>query len=348
MPLIYRIKLTSSNYPLTPLYKVYYDGNVNNIPTVSNTGLPAQNLSYSQLIGEGIQVVVPDGTSSIALTHVDCGTTVSVPITTTTTTTTVLQTRAIAIDLQLSYGTATLSAYKNGTSYLSVSSTNSSSGAIQVGDTFYGRLNRSSIATASLEVISTTRGMLYGVYDSLTNLISGTYDVQSGEDIYIYGTVLRAGCLVAGTLVTLVDGTHVPVESLNTGDQLLSAQIVGLEDTNNVLDLKQWRSAEIEKGPASSSILEFVRETAPFTISLNDGLLTASSSHIQLVKRDNTWRFLRFGEIIVGDILLLEDNTEVEITTISVNVEATQVYRIVLDTPSHTYYANNILTHNLK
>lgn len=78
MPLIYRIKLTSSNYPLTPLYKVYYDGNVNNIPTVSNTGQPANNLSYSQLIGEGIQVVVPDGTSSISLTHVDCGTTVSV------------------------------------------------------------------------------------------------------------------------------------------------------------------------------------------------------------------------------------------------------------------------------
>ena len=84
MPLIYRIKLTSSNYPLTPLYKVYYDGNVNNIPTVSNTGQPANNLSYSQLIGEGIQVVVPDGTSSISLTHVDCGTTVSVPTTTIT------------------------------------------------------------------------------------------------------------------------------------------------------------------------------------------------------------------------------------------------------------------------
>lgn len=84
MSLIYRIKLTSSNYPLTPLYKVYYDGNVNNIPTVSNTGQPANNLSYSQLIGEGIQVVVPDGTSSISLTHVDCGTTVSVPTTTIT------------------------------------------------------------------------------------------------------------------------------------------------------------------------------------------------------------------------------------------------------------------------
>ena len=80
MPLIYRIKLTSSNYPLTPLYKVYYDGNVNNIPTVSNTGLPAENLSYNQLIGGGIQVVVPDGTSNISLTHVDCGTTVSIPI----------------------------------------------------------------------------------------------------------------------------------------------------------------------------------------------------------------------------------------------------------------------------
>lgn len=266
---------------------------------------------------------------------------------TTTTTTTVLQTRAILIGLQLLYDTATLYAYKNGTSYLSVSSATSSSGTIQVGDTFYGRLDKSSMATASLEVVSTTRGMLYGVYDSLTNLTSGTYTVQSGEDIYIYGTVKEGGCLVAGTLVTLVDGTNVPVESLNTGDQLLSAQIVGLEDTNNVLDLKQWSSAEIEKGPASSSILEFVRETAPFTISLNDGLLTASSSHIQLVKRDNTWRFLRFGEIIVGDMLLLEDTTEVEITTISVNVEATQVYRIVLDTPSHTYYANNILTHNI-
>ena len=122
-------------------------------------------------------------------------------------------TRGIAIDLTVTSGTATLTAFKNGVSYLTRNTAGATFGSITPGDTFAGRIRISSITTVDLEVFSTTRGGLYAVYDSWSTLNSPTFTLQSGEDIYIYGSVQSDTCLVGGTLITLHDNTQVPIET---------------------------------------------------------------------------------------------------------------------------------------
>lgn len=255
--------------------------------------------------------------------------------------------RSITIDLIVTSGTTTLTAFKNGVSYLTRNTTGATFGSITPGDTFAGRITRSSLTTVDLEVFSTTRGGLYAVYDSGLTLNSPTFTLQSGEDIYIYG-LIQSSCLVAGTLITLHDNTQVPIETLKIGDILKSVQIEGLEDTNNVAELKKWESNELTLLDTYSKVSEISKETVPVTLTFNEGLLKGSTRHVQLVKRAGEWRFLRFGEIKVGDIFINENQEEIEIQTIDTKITPTEVYKVVLEVPSHTFYANNIITHNIK
>lgn len=255
--------------------------------------------------------------------------------------------RSIAIELTVTSGTATLTAFKNGVSYLTRNTNGAKFGSITPGDTFAGRITRSSLTMMDLEVFSTTRGGLYAVYDSWETLNSPTFTLQSGEDIDIYGNI-QSSCLVAGTLITLHDNTQVPIETLKIGDILKSVQIEGLEDTNNVAELKKWESNELTLLDTYSKVGEISKETVPVTLTFNEGLLKGSTRHVQLVKRAGEWRFLRFGEIKVGDIFINENQEEIEIQTIDTKITPTEVYRVVLEAPSHTFYANNIITHNIK
>ena len=188
---------------------------------------------------------------------------------------------------------------------------------------------------------------MYAVYDSSSTLDSPTFTLQSGEDILIYGLV-QSSCLVGGTLITLHDNTQVPIETLKVGDILKSVQIEGLEDTNNVVKLKKWKNNELTLLDTSSKVSEISKETVPVTLTFNEGLLEGSTRHVQLIKREGEWRFLRFGEIKVGDIFINENQEEIEIQTIDMKTTPTEVYRVVLEVPSHIFYANNVITHNVK
>lgn len=255
--------------------------------------------------------------------------------------------RSIAIALTVASGTTTLTAFKNGVSYLTRTTTGNAFGSITPGDTFAGRITRSSLTTVDLEVFSTTRGGLYAVYDSGLTLNSPTFTLQSGEDINIYG-LIQSSCLVAGTLITLHNNTQVSIETLKVGDILKSVQIEGLEDTNDVIELKKWESNNLTTLDTYSKVSEISKETVPVIVTFNKGLLRGSTRHVQLVKREGEWRFLRFGEIKVGDIFINENQEEIEIQTVDIEITPTEVYRVVLEVPSHTFYANNVLTHNIK
>lgn len=179
MSLIYRIKLTSTNYPLTPLYKVYYDGNTNNIPTISNTGQPANNLSYSQLIGEGIQVVVPDGTSSISLTHIDCGTTVNVSTS---------NAGSLYVEFTKTVACGTQKTYINDILVSQLNSNGGFNGVLNTGDTFQVQIVNVGSGCMnteySIQISSSTRGTIYA------NIMVGTHQSpiitrQNGEDFTV-------------------------------------------------------------------------------------------------------------------------------------------------------------------
>jgi hypothetical protein len=154
-------------------------------------------------------------------------------------------------------------------------------------------------------------------------------------------------CFVEGTLITLDNGTQIPIETLVVNQLLLSAEIETLLDTNNVNELYKWNSGFLQEKRISSPITQIEPKVAYKTIIINDGLLEATPSHSQLIQRDGLWKFISLGDVIVGDNLYDINKEIIPITIVSVSLEKRNIYPLTLS-PSHTYFANGILTHNIK
>lgn len=153
-------------------------------------------------------------------------------------------------------------------------------------------------------------------------------------------------CFIEGTLITLADGTCVPVESLVENDLLLSSEIETLKDTNNKAELFGWSSDELIENRVISSVVSNDKFVSNQTIVINNGLLEATYSHGQLIMRDNIWRFVNFKDMVCGDYLYDDHSNLIEITDIKLNFEPRNVYKLLLGSKSHMYFANNTLTHN--
>jgi hypothetical protein len=244
--------------------------------------------------------------------------------------------------------------YKNGSYYLGATGTgNSQAGTINTGDTFYGSTSSDCYGSVSLDVYSDTRGYLYSNGSGIAFgafLSSGTYTRQSGENITITGYFYEASppCLVAGTLITLADGSQVPVETLSEGVELQSTLIDTLENTNDASVLIMWTSNELVESRTTSKIAQFQPEQSPATVIINGGLLEASPTHLQVVKVKGVWRVIRMTHVGVGDMLYDINGNLIEVTSVDISMEPKTVYRLTLSETSHTYFANGILTHNIK
>ncbi len=156
------------------------------------------------------------------------------------------------------------------------------------------------------------------------------------------------GCLIEGTLITLIDGTQTTIENLFINQQLLSSKIETLNDTNNLQELYQWSSNNLIEERIESFIVKVSPLKVYKTIIINNGLLEATPTHTQLIERDSKWRFVPFGDILIGDKLYSIDKEIIEIISIEINTDERIVYPMLLSNISHTYFSNNILTHNLK
>jgi hypothetical protein len=156
-----------------------------------------------------------------------------------------------------------------------------------------------------------------------------------------------ASCLVEGTLISLQDGTQMPIETLMMNQLLLSTEIETLQDTNDALELYKWNSRSLQENRIASPITKIEPKIAFKTIIINQGLLEATSTHSQLIQRDGIWKFIALGDVVVGDKLYGINKEIIEITSVLVNLEKRNIYLLTLS-PSHTYFANGILTHNGK
>jgi hypothetical protein len=155
------------------------------------------------------------------------------------------------------------------------------------------------------------------------------------------------GCLVEGTLITLPDGTQMPIETLAINQLLLSTEIETLRDTNNALELYKWNSSSLLENRITSPIVKIERRIVSETIIINEGLLEATPSHSQLIQRDGIWKFIALGDVVVGDKLYDINKEIIAITSVIISSEKRNIYPLILS-PSHTYFANGILTHNGK
>lgn len=156
------------------------------------------------------------------------------------------------------------------------------------------------------------------------------------------------GCLVDGTNVLLSDGSISLIENLKEGDKLLVPAIENFTDTNDITELYRVELQDVNIYRASTMIKKIVRELAPVTYSINKGLLQATGQHTQLIKSNNIWVFKRLGSIIPGDYLLDSNDKEVLVETIERVDEPRYINKLTLEDPYHTFYANKIVTHNIK
>jgi hypothetical protein len=154
-------------------------------------------------------------------------------------------------------------------------------------------------------------------------------------------------CFVEGTLITIPDGTQTQIESLKLNQLLLSTEIETLNDTNDVEKLYNWSCSYLLEKRTTSPIIKIRSLTADKTIVINNGLLEATPSHSQLIQRDGIWKFIPLSDVIVGDNLYSIDKEIIPITSVFINSEKRKIYPLTLS-PSHTYFANGILTHNIK
>lgn len=154
-------------------------------------------------------------------------------------------------------------------------------------------------------------------------------------------------CFVEGTLISLPNGNQVPIELLEVNQVLLSSEISTLMDTNNVSELYSWSDKELNEKRISSPISKIEKRTSDKTIIINKGLLEATPEHSQLIKRNGIWKFIPIGEVKVDDYLYNIKTEEIRVTSIDINTDKRSIYPMSLS-PSHTYFANGILTHNVK
>ncbi|MBO9586636.1 MAG: hypothetical protein J7574_20915 [Flavobacterium sp.] len=173
---------------------------------------------------------------------------------------------------------------------------------------------------------------------------AGNYSAFSSSASWRTGSIV---CFVEGTLITLPDGSQKPIETLQVNDLLLSSKIDTLNDTNDVTKLYKWSCDYLMEKRITAPITNIKPEIAHKTIILNNGLLEATPFHSQLVQRDGLWKFIPIGEVVVGDNLYGLSKEIIPVISVSVNLEERKIYPLTLS-PSHTYFANGILTHNIK
>jgi len=154
-------------------------------------------------------------------------------------------------------------------------------------------------------------------------------------------------CFVEGTLITLPNGTQKPIQELQIDELLLSSEIDTLNDTNDVTELYKWSCSHLSENRIIAPITNIEKKIAYETIIINDGLLEATPFHSQLIQRDGIWKFIPIGEVFVGDNLFGIDQRIISVTSVTVNREKRNIYPMSLS-PSHTYFANGVLTHNIK
>jgi hypothetical protein len=187
-----------------------------------------------------------------------------------------------------------------------------------------------------------------------------TYDCFNGNCIEVEGlggefSTLSAcqadctanPCFIEGTNITLADGSQVLIETLQVGDVLKSFAIDTLSlysDDNTVLTT--WNTETLTGTESTASITSITPVQVSEIVVIND-LLKTTPDHRHLVKHDGVWSFVIASNVIVGDIMIDINNNEVEVTSVETQEVEKTVYKMDVETLD-VFYAENILTHNIK
>jgi hypothetical protein len=154
-------------------------------------------------------------------------------------------------------------------------------------------------------------------------------------------------CFIEGTNITLADGSQVLIETLQVGDVLKSFAIDTLplySDDDTVL--ATWNTENLTGTSSTASIISITPVQVSEIIVINN-LLKTTPNHKHLIKHGGVWSFASAHNVVVGDIMIDINNNEVEVTSVETQEVEKTVYKMDVETLD-VFYAENILTHNLK
>jgi hypothetical protein len=149
-------------------------------------------------------------------------------------------------------------------------------------------------------------------------------------------------CFRAGTLITLANGTRIPIEQLLPGATLKSVWLEGL-DPNVEQAWTSWTATTLNTKPATTSVVSVQSGSYRYYYVLN-GSIAVTYEHPFLVRRNGIWRWLRVQDLVVGDSLYQNET----VTSLKTKVRLDQPIKTwTVDVePYDTYFANGFLVHN--
>jgi intein/homing endonuclease len=153
-----------------------------------------------------------------------------------------------------------------------------------------------------------------------------TYFLSNGE---LSVKIVTHNCFPAGTKITLADGTQKNIEDLTISDKLL---------TYNEL------TGETNQGAIGNIVKK--KEHLLIKHKTDDGNEVKSTALHKFYVKGKGW--IAAQDIVLDDILLNKDGNETIVVEKETIVGEVEVYHILDVKDNHTYYAENLLVHNVK
>jgi hypothetical protein len=194
-------------------------------------------------------------------------------------------------------------------------------------------------------------------YEDGYNINASNYATPTTKTLYavdVYNTVNQPDfCLLFGTKVTLSSGNEINVEDLNVGDEIKAWVPTGLPDENldgtDTIDTEWrfWYKDEISGTAENVRIADITFNFANSFYSINNGLIRATGTHPLYVfdSEIQKYKFKNIENLLSGDKLIMDDQTEIEITNIDIITEDVEIVTINVEN-ADVYLSNGIISHN--
>ena len=211
-------------------------------------------------------------------------------------------------------------------------------------------------AAISVSNYSEAAATLSMAYADGYNLAATNYGTTTTKVLFavdVYNTINEPDfCLLFGTQIQLADGTMVNVEDLNIGDEIKSWVPAGLPDESqdsesDQVDWRFYHSDELLGTAQNVTVSDLTFNFAEGYFSLNNGLIKATETH-PLYVWDNEigkYKFKNVGDILPGDRLVMQDETEVEISNIEIVREDVEIVTVNVEN-ADVYISNGLISHN--
>lgn len=211
-------------------------------------------------------------------------------------------------------------------------------------------------AAISVSNYSEASAVLTMQYADGYNINATNYATPTTKTLYavdVYNSINQPDfCLLFGTQIELANGTMVNVEDLNVGDEIKSWVPAGLPDESldPESDQVEWRfyhSDELLGTAQNVTVTDLTFNFAEGYFSLNNGLIKATETH-PLYVWDNEiakYKFKNVGDILPGDRLVIQDETEVEVTNIEIITEDVEIVTVNVEN-ADVYISNGLISHN--